>query len=155
MSQSASAKTVLFDELVCSSIFDWTKPVDGSNPATDWHGLLSVDETPHLLNPKIGWLYNSNNWPWSAAGPDSPKREDFPPYVETGGETARGLHAIRVLQDTKDFTVDSLIAAAYDSYLMWFEKPIPCLVKAWDDAPAEDPLKTKLAEPMEALRKWD
>ncbi|MBA0085682.1 MAG: penicillin acylase family protein, partial [Acidobacteria bacterium Pan2503] len=39
--------------------FDWTKPVDGSNPETDWHGLLSVDETPHLLNPKNGWLYNS------------------------------------------------------------------------------------------------
>ena len=135
--------------------FDWTKPVDGSSPATEWHGLLSVDETPQLLNPKVGWLYNSNNWPWSAAGPDSPKKEDFPSYVETGGETARGLHAIRVLQDKKDFTVDSLIAAAYDSYLMWFEKPIPCLVKAWDDAPAEDPLKTKLAEPMEALRKWD
>jgi len=41
--------------------FDWTKPVDGSNPATDWQGLLSLDETPHLLNPKSGWLYNSNN----------------------------------------------------------------------------------------------
>ncbi len=58
--------------------FDWTKPVDGSNPATEWHGLLSIDETPHLLNPKSGWLYNSNNWPWSAAGPSSPKKEDFP-----------------------------------------------------------------------------
>ncbi len=137
------------------SSFDWAKPVDGSNPATDWHGLLSVDETPHLLNPKGGWLYNSNNWPWSAAGPDSPKKEDFPPYVETGGETARGLHAIRVLQDKKDFTVDSLITAAYDTYLPWFEKPVPCLVKAWDGAAAGDPVKTKLAEPMEALRKWD
>jgi acyl-homoserine-lactone acylase len=135
--------------------FDWTKPVDGSNPATDWHGLLSVDETPHLLNPKSGWLYNSNNWPWSAAGPSSPKKEDFPPYVETGGESARGLHAIRVLQDKKDFTVDSLIAAAYDSYLTWFEKPIPCLLKAWDDAPADDPLKSKLSAQIDVLRKWD
>ena len=135
--------------------FDWTKPVDGSNPATDWHGLLSVDETPHSLNPKAGWLYNSNNWPWSAAGPDSPKKEDFPPYVETGGESARGLHAIRVLQNKKDFTVDSLISAAYDSYLPWFEKPVPCLVKAWDDASADNPLRSKLAEPIEALRKWD
>ena len=26
--------------------FDWTKPVDGSNPATEWHGVLSIDETP-------------------------------------------------------------------------------------------------------------
>lgn len=135
--------------------FDWAKPVDGSNPATDWHGLLSVDETPHLLNPKVGWLYNSNNWPWSAAGPDSPKKEDFPPYVETGGETARGLHAIRVLQDKKDFTVDSLIAAAYDSYLTWFEKPIPALIKTWKETPSENPLKAKTAEQIAALRGWD
>src|SRR5262252_5294860 len=135
--------------------FDWTKPVDGSNPATDWHGLLSVDETPHLLNPKAGWLYNSNNWPWSAAGPDSPKKEDFPPYVETGGETARGLHAIRVLQNKKDFTVDSLIAAAYDSYLPWFEETIPALLGAWDRAASSDPLKAKLEEQIRVLRVWD
>jgi len=135
--------------------FDWTKPVDGSNPATEWHELLSIDETPHLLNPKSGWLYNSNNWPWSAAGQSSPKKEDFPVYVETGGESARGLHAIRVLQDKGDFTVDSLIAAAYDSYLTWFEKPIPCLVKAWDDAPADSPLKAKVAAQIALLRAWD
>jgi len=134
--------------------FDWTKPVDGSNPATEWHDLLSVDATPHLMNPKSGWLYNSNNWPWSAAGPSSPKKEDFPVYVETGGETARGLHAIRVLQDTKDFTVSSLIAAAYDSYLTWFEKPIPALIKAWDNAP-DSPLKSKIAEQVALLRVWD
>jgi len=135
--------------------FDWAKPVDGSNPATEWNELLSIDETPHLLNPKNGWLYNSNNWPWSAAGPSSPKKEDFPIYVETGGESARGLHAIRVLQDPKNFTVDSLIAAAYDSYLTWFEKPIPCLLKAWDDAPAGSPLKPKVAGQIALLRTWD
>ena len=135
--------------------FDWTKPVDGSNPSTEWKGLLSIDETPHLLNPQSGWLYNSNNWPWSAAGPSSPKKEDFPVYVETGGESARGLHAIRVLQDKKDFNVSSLIAAAYDSYLTWFEKPVPCLLKAWDDAAADNPLKTKLAEQIGVLRTWD
>jgi acyl-homoserine-lactone acylase len=134
--------------------FDWSKPVDGSDPETEWKGLLSVDETPQLLNPKSGWLYNANNWPWSAAGPSSPKREDYPAYVENGGESARGLHAIRVLQDMKDFTLDSLIAAAYDSYLTWFEKPIPALIKAWDEAPA-GPLKSKTAEPIALLRKWD
>ena len=135
--------------------FDWTKPADGSNPATEWRGLLAVDETPHLLNPASGWLYNSNNWPWSAAGPSSPKKEDFPSYVETGGESARGLHAIRVLHDKKGFTLNSLMSAAYDSYLTWFEKPIPCLVKAWEDTSAGDPLKAKLAGQIEALRNWD
>jgi acyl-homoserine lactone acylase PvdQ len=135
--------------------FDFTKPVDGSNPATDWHGLLTVDELPQLLNPKTGWLYNSNNAPWSGAGTSSLRKQDFPAYVETGTETARGLHAVRVLQNKKDFTLDSLITAAYDSYLPWFEKPIPALIKAWDVTPASDPLKSKLADQIVLLRTWD
>jgi acyl-homoserine-lactone acylase len=135
--------------------FDWTKPVDGSNPATDWHGLLSVDESPNLLNPASGWLYNSNNWPWSAAGPSSLKQSDYPKYVDNGVESARGLHAIRVLENRKDFTVESLRAAAYDSYLTWFEKTIPALVRAWDQLPANDSQKTKLAEQIAMLRSWD
>src|SRR4051812_9490252 len=56
--------------------FDWTKPVDGSIAATEWHGVLSVDQSPNLLNPASGWLYNANNWPWSAAGASSLKRAD-------------------------------------------------------------------------------
>jgi len=135
--------------------FDWTKPVDGSDPATNWGGLLSVDETPKLLNPASGWLYNSNDSPWSAAGPSSPKKADYPAYVDSGVESARGLHAVRVLQDKKDFTLDSLIAAAYDSYLTWFEKSIPALVKAWDQTPASDPLKAKTSEQIALLREWD
>ena len=135
--------------------FDFTKPVDGSNPATDWHETLSVNETPHLLNPKSGWLYNSNDAPWMAAGPSSPRKQDYPPYVEQGGESARGLHAVRVFSDKKDFTVDSFINAAYDSYLPWFAKTIPSLIKAWDAAPTSDPLKSKLADQIAALRGWD
>jgi acyl-homoserine-lactone acylase len=135
--------------------FDWTKPVDGSNPATDWHGLLSVDESPHLLNPKSGWLYNSNDAPWSAAGPGSLKKEDFPLYVETGGESARGLHALKLFVGKRDFTLDSLVTAAFDSYLPWFEMTAPRLVKAWDKDADSDPLKAKLAEQIKLLREWD
>jgi acyl-homoserine-lactone acylase len=136
--------------------FDWMKPVDGSDPATEWKGVLSIDETPGLLNPASGWLYNANNWPWSAAGPNSPKKADYPAYVEKGSEESpRGVHAIRVLQDKKDFTLDSLIAAAYDSYLPWFAEQLPGLIKAWDAAPGASPLKAKVSEQIAALRGWD
>ena len=134
---------------------DWTKPVDGSNPATDWHGVLSVDESPKLLNPASGWLYNSNNWPWSAAGPSSQKKEDFPAYVERGTESPRGLHALRVLSDTKNFTVNSLITAAYDSYLPAFEKMIPALLRSYDQTAFSNPLTEKLKEQIAMLRAWD
>jgi len=136
--------------------FDWTKPVDGSDPATDWNGVLSIDETPGLLNPRNAWLYNSNNWPWSAAGANSPKKTDYPAYVDRGKEESpRGFHAVRVLQNAKDVTIESLRAAAYDSYLPWFDQQIPALVSAWEHAPQTNPLKLKLAEQIALLRTWD
>jgi len=135
--------------------FDWTKPVDGSDPATEWNGVLSIDETPGLLNPPNGWLYNTNNHPWSAAGPNSPKKADYPVYVDRNGENPRGIHAIKVFDNRKDFTVSSLIAAAYDSYLTEFDVTIPPLLKAYDAAPASNPLRAKLAEQIAMLRAWD
>ena len=135
--------------------FDFTKPVDGSDPATDWHGLLKLEETPRLLNPKSGYLFNVNNWPWSGSGESSLRQSDYPAYVETGLETARGLHAIRVLSGKQDFTPDSLISAAYDTYMPWFEKPIPALIKAWDELPSTSPQKAALAPQIAVLRQWD
>jgi len=135
--------------------FDWRRPVDGSDPATEWQGVLSLDESPNLVNPPNGWIQNTNNWPFSAAGPNSPKQSDFPAYVETSGENARGIHAIRVLENRKDFTVDSLIAAAFDSYLTGFEALVPALLTAYDRTPASNPLKAKVAEPIAVLRAWD
>ncbi|HWC75581.1 MAG TPA: penicillin acylase family protein [Gemmatimonadales bacterium] len=136
--------------------FDWTRPVDGSNPATSYKGVLSFDETPNVVNPASGWVYNSNNWPWSAAGAgSSPKRENYPRYVETGTEeTPRGYHALRVLAGKSNWTMSSLRDAAFDSYLPWFERTIPALLAAYDQAPA-DTLKAKLAEPVSVLRGWD
>jgi acyl-homoserine-lactone acylase len=136
--------------------FDWSKPVDGSTPATEWRGVHGVDESPNVINPPNGWVYNTNNWPYTAAGPgNSPKRTDYPAYMEAGLENPRGVHALRVLSGRTGFTLDSLIAAAYDPYLPAMADLIPTLVAAWDKAPGGDPLKARLAEPIAVLRDWD
>nr|WP_207780849.1 penicillin acylase family protein [Lysobacter telluris] len=135
--------------------FDYTRPVDGSDPATDWHGLHALNEAPHLLSPPNGWLFNTNDWPYSAAGKYSPKRADYPRYMDTFGENPRGLHAIRVLDGRRDFTLDSLIAAAFDPWLPAFERQLPILVADYDALPASDPLKARLAGPIAMLRHWD
>ncbi len=136
--------------------FDWTHPVDGSDPRTEWHGVLSIDESPNAINPPNGWVYNSNNWPWSAAGANSPKRENFPRYVELSTEESpRGRHALRVLPEKKDFTIASLIAAAYDGWLPSFARMIPGLLQSYDRLPATDPQKAGLRDQIDALRGWD
>jgi len=135
--------------------FDWNRPLDGTDPATEWQGLHPVEEIITLLNPANGWIQNTNNWPFSAAGPDSPKPEDYPIYMSNNAENFRGLHAISLFENKTDFTLDSLIAAGYDSYLTGFEKLIPSLIEAYDETPADDPLKAGLSAPIESLRAWD
>jgi acyl-homoserine-lactone acylase len=135
--------------------FDWSRPVEGSDPATAWSLPHTIDESPHLLNPATGWLYNTNNFPWSAAGPNSPKQADYPKYVDAGSENPRGIHAIRVLEGKKDFTLESLLAAAYDSYLPAFAEMIPKVVEAWDKTPASNPLRAKTSDQIAMLRGWD
>jgi acyl-homoserine-lactone acylase len=135
--------------------FDYRKPVDGSDPATDWQGLHSLESLPYVLSPANGWAMNTNNWPWTVAGTDSPKKADFPPYMDQVGENPRGLHAIKVLTARTDFTPQSLIRAAFDPYLPAFARLIPVLLASYDRLPPGDPQKARLSGPVRQLRDWD
>ncbi|MCB0488222.1 MAG: penicillin acylase family protein [Cyclobacteriaceae bacterium] len=132
--------------------FDWNNPVDGSNPATDWKGLHPVSETINVLNPTTGWIQNCNSTPFTVSGEASPKKEDYPAYMAPDYENFRGIHAIRVLKDSSNFTIEKLIATGYDSYLPAFEKLIPSLLSAYQKA---RPVNKDLKEPVELLRGWD
>jgi acyl-homoserine-lactone acylase len=135
--------------------FDFTHPVDGSDPATEWRGPHSLDELISIVNPKNGWLQNTNNWPFSAAGTESPRREDYPRYMWITRENPRGLHAVEVLHDIHQVTLDTLIAAGYDSHLTTFDVMLPPLIDAYERLPATDRRKADLSEPVELLRRWD
>jgi acyl-homoserine-lactone acylase len=134
---------------------DWGKPQDGSNPATDWQGIHTFDESPNVVNPKGGWVQNTNNWPYSAAGPDSPKQKDYAPYFDRVGENPRGVHAVAVLQGKKGFTLDALRDAAFDSNQPELAALVPTLVTSYDQLAASSPLKAKLKASVDLLRKWD
>jgi len=135
--------------------FDWKHPVDGSDSVTEWQGLHAVKDTITLFNPKNGWIQNTNNWPYTAAGAYSPKARDYPAYMSMNPENPRGIHAVRVLENKKNFTLDSLIASAYDTQLPAFEPLLPQLFAAWDELPDGDPFKASLAPQIAALRGWN
>ncbi|MFO1254640.1 MAG: penicillin acylase family protein [Sphingomonadaceae bacterium] len=130
--------------------FNYKRPVDGSNPLTDWKGLTPLSALPTVINPANGWLFNVNDSPWWAAGKDSPRQASFPRYTDIAGKEPRTPHAIAVLSARKSFTLDQLLAAAYDPWLPFFAELIPPLVKA--QAANPDP---KRAEAVALLKAWD
>lgn len=134
--------------------FDYTRPVPAGDD-TAWHGLHELSELPSVLNPPNGWVMNTNNWPYSAAGAYSPKIEDYPRYMDTFGENPRGENVLRLLSNAGDFTMEKLIDTAFDPYLVAFANLVPKLVADYDALPATDPLKQELRGPVAMLRDWD
>lgn len=132
--------------------FDYTKPVDGSNPKTDWQGLHALEDNIMVLNPPNGWIQNCNSTPFTSALEYSPKKEEYPAYMHSFPENYRGIHAIPLLTKATDLTLDSLIDLAYDPYLPGAEVLITGLLEAAKLAP----VKTKEArEAIELLKNWD
>ncbi len=132
--------------------FNYSQPVDGSDPHTDWQGLHPVNEAITILNPPNGWIQNCNSTPFTAAEEYSPQKPDYPYYMSIDRENFRGIHAIRLLEGSSGYTLDKLIETAYDPSVPGFEKLIAGLIQAYDRAPNKDP---EIAEAIEELRKWD
>ena len=136
--------------------FDYTKPVDGSRSARPTgRGCTSSTRRRTCSIRQPAGIMNTNDWPYSAAGPDSPKREDFPRYMDTAGENPRGVHAAMLLQGRRDFTADSLNALAYDPYLPAFARLIPLLTRDQGSLPESSPERASLADPVRVLAEWD
>jgi len=136
--------------------FNWSRPVDGSISATEWQGLHKIDETVHLYNPANGWLQNCNSTPFTVAGNNSPKKENYPFYMAPDGENFRGINAVRVLSNERSYTLDKVIHAGYNTYMAAFDKLIPALVKAFEKTQVlNDTIFPGLKEPVNILKNWD
>ena len=66
-----------------------------------------------------------------------------------------GTQLGRTLSGQKDFTLDSLVATAFDPYLTSFDGLLPPLFEAYRATPVSDPLKVRLTDQIEALEHWD
>lgn len=135
---------------------NWSKVIDGSTSSTQWKGLHEVDETVHSYNPINGWLQNCNSTPYTVAGENSPKRENYPPYMAPDGENFRGINAVRIFSKDDRYTLDKVIADGYDTKLSIFEILIPSLITIFEkNIKPTDPEYTELSEPISILKNWD
>jgi acyl-homoserine-lactone acylase len=104
---------------------DWSGPVDGSVPETEWgterwrpgaaeHGL------PAILNPRGGFIQSANDPPWLSTVPPE-ETERFPHYVFPEGWRELGLRGVRqrrVLAGPEPFGVAEGERLLYDADVM-------------------------------------
>ncbi len=135
---------------------NWAKVVDGSVSSTQWKGLHEVNQTVHIYNPINGWLQNCNSTPYSVAGENSPKKENYLPYMAPDGENFRGINAVRLFSKGDNYTLDKVIADGYDTKLSIFEILIPSLITVFEKSiKPSDPDYADLTESITILKNWD
>lgn len=141
--------------------FDWSKPVDGSDPATDWQGLHTLDELPQILNPASGYAQNCNATPLLAANDElkqggNPDPAKFPAYMIGEQDNSRSRISRRLLAERAKFSFEEWSKAAYDTRCIEAERLIPTLVAEWEKLQATDPARAqKTAEAIAVLKSWD
>jgi acyl-homoserine lactone acylase PvdQ len=134
--------------------YNWSQPVDGSTSATEWKGYHPIAEIVQCINPPNGWLQNCNSTPYTVAGINSPKKNNYPAYMAPDAENFRGLNAVRILNEGSSYTIDKVIAAGYDRRLSAFEVMIPALVRAYETSNSKTDYSF-LSDAINILKAWD
>ncbi len=131
--------------------FDWSRPVDGSDPRTEWQGFHSIDELPQLENPASGWMQNCNGTPFLLTDRGNPDRARFPRYLATEPDTRRAVASRRILGAQSAWTLDLLADAAFDTRVVVADSMMP----GWITAAAKGAVPTRRIEALQLLDAWD
>jgi acyl-homoserine lactone acylase PvdQ len=142
---------------VRSEAFDWSAPVDGSDPEAEWRGYHSVDELPQVLNPASGWIQNCNSTPFlSTEGPGNPDPDDFPGYMVVEGDSPRAREARRILSGREAWTFEAWTDSSYSTHVGLAEEEIPEIVRSWEALRDRDPERAEAIRPaVDLLADWD
>jgi penicillin amidase len=139
-----------------SAKVDWTKPLDGSNPESEWQGYHKFEELPQLTNPVTGFLQSCNSTPFLTTTSGNPVQAAYPAYMVREPDTPRARLSRRILAARDNFTFGEWTRTVFDTTVIEAETFVPALVDEWEKLKQADAARAeKLSAAVAELRSWD
>ena len=134
--------------------YDWSGIVPGNDSKYLWHGAIPVDSLPNNLNPECGFVYNTNNTPFSAtceAHNDDCDR--LPSYVDMRpGENNRSLRFQEIVEEKVFFNFEDFKKIKFDDQYPETSPFLTSIQGLFDLDPEKYP---HISEPISLVRAWD
>ncbi len=138
--------------------FDWTRPVDGADPRTEWQGYHKLAELPQLVNPSDGYLQNCNSSPFTTCETGNLDPAQFPKYMceDAHDDKRRAKMSRQLLGGMKSITLDELSASAFDTSVYWAQQALPDYRRRFEILQTQQPDIARQVEPyLKHLLDWD
>lgn len=137
---------------------NWSKPVDGSSPKTEWNGYHEMSELPQVLNPPSGFVQSCNSSPFTVTDDGNAHEMDFPPYMaeDKYDDKRRAKMSRHLLRQMHDVTFEEWQMAAFDTTLYWPMTELPRFKEEFEALKETNPKLAKQVQPyLEHLLDWD
>ena len=136
---------------------DWSRPVSGEDPRSDWMGYISFDDLPKVINPKSGWLQNSNDSPGFVTENSGIEEDALPVHlVENKWFGNRGKRLSELLAADQSVTFEEMLAFATDTLVWEAREWMPRILEAYKKVGEKlSSPGSSLDEAVNLLRTWD
>lgn len=138
--------------------FNWRRPVNGSDPRTEWRGYHVFDEMPQVLNPPTGYIQSCNATPFMTTDDGNPYLNDYPAYLceDRFDDKRRSKLSRLLLRRLKDVTFEQWQELAFDTTIYWALTELPKYKRALAELGKKDARLAENIRPyLEHLLDWD
>jgi acyl-homoserine-lactone acylase len=128
----------------------WSGIIPGDTSATLWTDTLKWHELPHTINPRGGFVQNSNDAPWYSSFPRAIEQNHYPPYIAPDEMAFRPQHGAAFLLSRPKFSTEEVTAGKMSTRMIMADRILAELIaaaKASGDADA--------VAACSVLEKWD
>lgn len=138
--------------------YDWNKVLPGNTSETLWQPVyMPYDSLPQVLNPKSGYVLNTNNSPFEASGEgDNPKPENFPAATGIGmeGRNNRSIIAHYLISKQPKLTYSDFKRIKYDEQYndSMYNHGLPNASLFFELNPKKYP---RIADAIAVINKWN